>query len=495
MIAIATLLVLLVSPFSPQGAPQDLQQISEQAKAALTRGDYDQAISLYKTLIEAVPTVGGLKVNLGMAYYMSGRSREAALHLQKALEQDPSLTPALLYLGASQLHLGSASEAVASLERYVALQPGDPQGRQVLGDALLAEGSPGRAAAQFRELARMAPQDPKAWHSLGRSYEAIAVEAFQNLESVAPESGFWLALAAESRLSQQQYQGAFFLFREAQKKQPGLRGVHVAVARIYEETGQPQWAEQERKKELALGMPDCQTEKLVCDFLGGRFVEVLEATRDGSAEASYWRARAANQLAVNSFARLGQLPPSLSLHQLRAEVHSTRNNHKEAAEEWQKALAFSPGDPFIERELALSLFLSRDYDRARPLVEGLLAKEPRSAQLNYLLGAMLLNREESEKAVPFLLKALQADSELVPAHASLGRAYLNLGRHSDAVPHLRQALRNDQDGSIHYQLAQAYRASGQMDLAAEALSTYREIQDRLQNEAEVLESETRITPP
>ena len=55
-----------------------------------------------------------------------------------------------------------------------------------------------------------------------------------------------------------------------------------------------------------------------------------------------------------------------------------------------------------------------------------------------------------------------ASSGLSSADASLGLALSRLGKHAEAIPHLRKALELDDDGSLHFQLANAYRAAGRL---------------------------------
>jgi predicted Zn-dependent protease len=275
-----------------------------------------------------------------------------------------------------------------------------------------------------------------------------------------------------------------------------MRGIHAALGVIYRNTGHPDWAAQAEERELQLGIPDCATERLVCDFLGGRFKEVLAAVgKDLKPEAHYWRAQAYSQLALEALSKLETLPPSAELHEVMGEIYRNQGRHRDSAAAWRKALELSPGHPIARKELAVSLMLALDYESAQPLVDGLLAEEPRSAQYNYMAGDIRLNQQKPNEAVPFLTKAVQYDPTLVVARASLGRALVSLGDTAQAIPHLKLALVLDQDGSIHYQLARAYRSTGQNDLAAQMLERYQAIQKSMQREKEQLEKEARITPP
>ena len=223
--------------------------------------------------------------------------------------------------------------------------------------------------------------------------------------------------------------------------------------------------------------PDCVRHKAECAFRAGRFadaVAAVEGRRD--AESLYWRARAHNELAVEAFSKLELLPPSPESHAFRAELYRNQGRHVESVAELREAAKLAPGDPRIQRELATSLYLSRDYDAAAPLLQGLLKQAPRSAELSFMYGDTLLQAQKVESAIPPLEAAVRLDASLISARASLGRAYLLQGRHADAIPHLKAALGSDEDGSLHYQLARAYQATGQPELAKQMLAKYEAMQ-------------------
>jgi len=113
-----------------------------------------------------------------------------------------------------------------------------------------------------------------------------------------------------------------------------------------------------------------------------------------------------------------------------------------------------------------------DYEAADPLLEALVKQSPSSADLRLLHGDTSLQAQKIDQAIPALEAALRADPSLLPARASLGRAYIQAGRQADAIPHLKAALLIDEDGTLHYQLARAYQATGQTALAREMLEKY-----------------------
>ena len=204
---------------------------------------------------------------------------------------------------------------------------------------------------------------------------------------------------------------------------------------------------------------------------------------------------AANELALQAFFRLGQLPPSVELHQLKAEIARGQNQHLEAVKEWRAALELSPANPRLEHELAVSLFMAADYHAALDQAVRLLKSDPHSPDINFMAGDSLLRLEQPEQAVPYLRAALAADPGLRAADASLGLALARLGNSAEAVPHLERALELDDDGSLHYQLARAYQAAGAQAKARATMEAYQEILKRNQQAKEEVAREAQIGPP
>jgi tetratricopeptide (TPR) repeat protein len=339
---------------------------------------------------------------------------------------------------------------------------------------------PEQAAEQYRKLTEISADDARAWYGLGKSYESIATDAFDRLSKANPRSPFVAALVADTRAQRRQYEGAILLYQESLKQTPNLHGVHAALAEIYRKTGHSDLAEVEDAKERALPAADCGAHPAECQFVAGHDLQALHLPRTPSPDALYWRAKAANELALQAFFRLGQLPASVEFHQLQAEIARNQNQHMQSVKEWKAALDLAPGDPRLEQELAVSLFLAKDFKAAVEAAAGPLKQNPRSPELNFVVGDSWLRLEDPEKAEPYLEAALAADPKLREADASLGLALARLGKYADAVRHLEKSLELDEDGSLHYQLARAYQAAGSGEKARAAMAQYQEILKRKQ---------------
>ena len=108
---------------------------------------------------------------------------------------------------------------------------------------------------------------------------------------------------------------------------------------------------------------------------------------------------------------------------------------------------------------------------------------------------MYLSLEKPTEAIPYLDKAVKGEPDVLEAQRDLARAYLRVGKVEEAIPHLKAALPIDDDGSLYYQLAQAYRRTGQADSEKEMLKRFRELQSSAAAEKKRLEGAFQITPP
>jgi len=239
---------------------------------------------------------------------------------------------------------------------------------------------------------------------LGRSYEGLSQAAFEDLQTRAPDSAWILLTVAEMMVGQERDKSAFALYREPLEKRPGLPGAHEALAGIYERDGHPEWAAAEREKGRAAA-PPAGSGKAAADFRAGRHQAVLEATRSlETPESRYWRSRAAGELAFEAFGRVDQLGPSAEATLIRVAILRGQRRYAESKADLQKALVSWPDDLRLVHELATLLFIAREYEEARPLLEGLLKADP-SAEYNLLLGRVWLEQWQPEKAIPFLEKS------------------------------------------------------------------------------------------
>lgn len=477
-----------------QAAAETPQRLIERGQAALDASRFDEAEAAFSTLVALRPSDAVAQFHLGMTRAMAGKPAAAIAPLRAALKLRPDLAPAQLFLGISYLEIGRPADAVAPLRQVVQADPKNPNARQALAEALVSTEQFGDAATHLHVLVAAQPESPQAWAALGRSYEGVARQAFTKLQAIGPDAPYIWLLVADVLSVEEKHAQAFALIKKAQTALPTLPGLHHTLARVYQASGHADWAAVEQQKADA-ERPPCATVPVACAYLAGRFEDTLARTQSASqATALYWRARAANDLAAASFAKLESLPPSVERYVVRAGIFRDQGQVIEAAAQLREALTLAPGNPALERDLAGALYAARDYDAVLPLLEKLHTQTPDTPELLVALGDTLLQSQQTERAIAVLTQAVEKDGSLLLAHAALGRALMQAGEAAKAAPHLERALTIDEDGSLHYQLAQAMQRTGQ---SARAKSLLEEYQRRSRAVAPVpaASAPAEITPP
>jgi predicted Zn-dependent protease len=492
-VIVRVLLFALVFLPGAEAQTTDLAARSQAASRAMKEGDFDEAARIYRGLAEAVPNDAGLLMNLGMALAMGGHESEALAPLERALELQPGLFPARLFLGSSYLALGQPDKAIAPLQRVVAARPGEIEHRRMLAQAYAEAGRVVDAVTELRKVTGLAPKLPAGWYALGHAYNALTQETIGSFDDSPDESAWRELLVADALLADGRLTDAFAIYRSTLGPLPRMVTIHDSIARIYEQSGHKDWAVEERARG-ALSAAACAKRKALCEFRSGRYRSALAAALAGKdAESRYWVARAASELALAAFKELERLPDSRERREVRAMLARSQRRYVDAIAELQAALKFAPGDPGLLDDLGTSYYLARDYDRALATLAPLVKANP-DARLLAVYGDSLLQLQRIDEALTVLQRAVEADPRDPTSRLTLGRAYLQKGEFAAAIPLIEPALAQDDDGSLHVQLARAYTGVGRKERAAQLLERSQELQ-RAAQERNAAAGQRTITPP
>ena len=89
---------------------------------------------------------------------VQGRFKEAATHLEKALEIDPYYAEAWCNLGLLLLNAGRSEEAASDFRKAIGINPGYTNAHYDLGQALAVQGQIDEAMTHFRKALALARQ-------------------------------------------------------------------------------------------------------------------------------------------------------------------------------------------------------------------------------------------------------------------------------------------------------------------------------------------------
>jgi predicted Zn-dependent protease len=307
---------------------------SRVAKEALLNRRYTEAVSLYRDLLKSLPDNGGLRLNLAIALEKSGQPSAAIPELERVTRANPSSSAGWVLLGLAYQQLNQPKNAIAPLLEAVRLDSRNTDALLELADAELTSGNPRDAAKDFGALAAMKPDFLKAWEGLGRAYLSLSESAFQQLQKQVPQAAHSLALSARSRASEEKFSEALSMYAKAAELEPGLPGVHAALAEIYRQTGRTDLAAVEMERESHVPMPDCSRRAAACSYLKGAWQRaVAESAQPRSPENLYWTALASSRLAEDSFHKLESFPQSPEMHAVLADSYQRMGRRLDAVAE------------------------------------------------------------------------------------------------------------------------------------------------------------------
>jgi len=195
-----------------------------------------------------------------------------------------------------------------------------------------------------------------------------------------------------------------------------------------------------------------------------------------SPEALYFKGKAAQYVASDTFARLTKVAPdSYRTFQLEAEMLRQRGLAPAAINEYKKAIAQKPDAAGLHYALGT---LYREVGRLDEALtefnqELRITDDPLTY---YWIGDVYLQQNNMDRAQQSLLKALTIQPGLIGAELDLAKTYQAQGKTAQAVKMLQAVIASDPDQQeAHYLLFGLYKEQGQMDQARKELETFQRL--------------------
>ncbi len=204
-----------------------------------------------------------------------------------------------------------------------------------------------------------------------------------------------------------------------------------------------------------------------------------------SADALYFKGKAAMYVASNSFAELTKAAPdSYRMLQLRAEMLRQQNLTPAAITEYKKAIAQKPDAAGLHYALGTLYREGGRLDEALAEFQEELKISPNDAMTDYLIGDIHLQRNELDDAEKYLMQALSAQPGLVEAKLDLAKTYRAQGKSDEAAKMLQAVVvAQPDDPDAHYLLFGLYKDRGQTSEARKELEIFQKLK-REANEQE-----------
>jgi tetratricopeptide (TPR) repeat protein len=336
------------------------------ANKALSNRQFDAARIGYEGCLKDVPPTKERLSNLGMAYAGISDLGKAMTAYRQALALDPNDPTVHLNLGLALFKSGHVQEAAREFSRALLADEDNMKALELLANCHYQLNEIELAAAEAARVQHAQPEDPSAvlllgtcFLRLGQYKEAIPLLYFSVLKANLPQTHL---LLGEAFLGVKAYNNALKEFLAAQAASPDIPGLHNDLGTAHAGLGQPDQAQAEFEKQLAV-TPN--------DF-----------------EANYY------------LGRLKRLA-----------------NDPEAAKQFlAKADRARPGDPSVAYEYAAFALQDKNYTKAEELLRGVLDKVPNYMDAHVLLAEVYykLRRPDDarrEKAIAEALKNAEQKEE------------------------------------------------------------------------------------
>ena len=430
--------------------------------------NFEKAEQYLRQAVKLAPQSAFTHVNLGMYYLSRGHSSQASSELRKAVALAPEEPAGWVDLGLSELKAGDAAKAVEYLQKASRLDPGNARVRLILISAAFKAGQPSLAREQADQLLDRKPQSPGLLLALGALLAeggevARARNIYQFVKNSASSPLPPFVDAANQAAAEGNYRAALSLLEFVADAGKSSAVWNESIGDAYYNLGRIKPAVDHLQEAIKL---DPHNEDYYLEF---------------GALLTQYHANDACLALFQSAARI--LPKSVKIKSALAVAYTVEKKYAEAEEILQNIISASP-DYFPAYQLLGEAYqASRQWEGLKSMGKQIVERDPNhpvgwyyQAQADYELamkGGRKFNIAESE-----VRRSLALDSQNGPAYFLLGKILSAENRGEDAVLALKKAASLDDDPTVYYTLALAYRKLGEASKSATALKEFNEAVER-----------------
>ena len=453
--------------------PKDAKAVLGLANSDLQLHRYGLARELFARAVELDGRSAEAWYGLGASYFSLEKEAESRMRSERTVFRT-------LLLAQSELQQGQRAHAIELFKTSLAQNPPVLCSRADLGFAYLEDGQAASAEREFQSsggclagrlgLAALAAERGQPDRAVSELRAATAVDA----AAVRTASDQFLPYFAKA--------GREADARQAMEQSGETPPASLSATDLFHSGRYSSCAQLLASRLHELKRPELEM-LAECAYYAGNDSLVLQATDSvlktapDDAEALYWRISSLGRLGLLSLATAtGIKPDSVSLHMMYADMLRSKNNFSQAEEEYRKAIALDAKFLPAHASLARTLYWDNKRDEAEAEAQVVLRADPAEPDANYVMGDVLVARQEFDRALPFLSAALRVPAEERPhVHAELSKVYDQQGQLARAIAELKQALAADADGSYHYRLARLLERAGEHSAAMQAMTQSRQL--------------------
>ncbi|MBI5428672.1 MAG: tetratricopeptide repeat protein [Nitrospinae bacterium] len=157
----------------PAHPGQDTLSLRQKAEAAIFRKQYEEAIELYRDILQTQKPGSYDFRGLVRAYRGAGRLPEAEGHIRDYLSSHPQSSPALYGYGYCLYQLGQNPGAIEYFREAIQQEPENALALNNLGAALARDKEYPEAVDKIKKAVAISPDEPMFFHNLKSVYESM----------------------------------------------------------------------------------------------------------------------------------------------------------------------------------------------------------------------------------------------------------------------------------------------------------------------------------
>lgn len=257
-----------------EAAPADVQVLMTYADVLREIGRDDDAVPLYRRVLELMPDHVPAHGNMGLIYERRGEYSQALACYEAVLKRAPSDLNALLNIGNIHLTQGRRDEAKANYMEVLCIDPGCAEAHFNLGNLASHLGDQESVGRHFLEAIRLRPDYVEAYINLGVWFEGQgrfenSKHCYEQLRRLVPEDEVGFRLLGNLYLKQSLFAQAVVEFERAVRLNAQDADLQSNLGNAYFGVGQRERAEQCFKRALGLN-PSHPNARHMLDRLIGR---------------------------------------------------------------------------------------------------------------------------------------------------------------------------------------------------------------------------------
>ncbi len=317
--------------------------------------------------------------------------------------------------------------------------------------------------------------------------DAAAIEKYRSIIKLAPHLAAAYNNLGMLYFDRHDFAHAAEVLQRGLELNPTMPSAAAMLGMSYAQLGAEDKAEPFLKSALRANPNDDQVQMTLVRILisSRKFQEAASRLNDflkrnpKDQHAWYLLGKTYLQMSEDALKKINEIDPdSVVAHEIAGEIDESMHNYDLALVEYKKAADMAPQQPGTHMHMGDAYWYIGKWQSAQTEFKAELVNDPNNCMARWKLGNSMLEANDSaDEALNELNRSIDRCSTLMQARVDRARALVRLGRQPEALPDLLMARKDSpREPSIHFLLANVYRAQGKSAEAQEEMRMYGTLQ-------------------